>query len=138
MVRHKQPESLFSLCHKWFCRYLGEKVLLTSYDGSVGGVNAAAAAVPNGVGGGGVNNPPSLSNVRLRLRPFFCEHLPVVIRTSLLEEVGHRLKSGSGGGDCDYGRSMLYLLNLLLSKEIKRLKVIIISSSTVVFTKHTH
>ena len=121
MVRHKQPESLFSLCHKWFCRYLGEKVVSSSYYESGcggGGVNNN----PNG-GNNNNNNPQTLSNVRLRLRPFFVEHLPVVIRTSLLEEVGHCLKSGGGGGDCDYGRSMLYLLNLLLSKEIKRLKV---------------
>ena len=108
MVRHKQPESLFSHCHKWFCRYLGEKVVSAGYET--------------------VNNQ-TLSNVRLRLRPFFVEHLPVVIRTSLLEEVGQCLKSG--GGDCDYGRSMLYLLNLLLSKEIKRLKVrLILFAST--------
>lgn len=113
MVRHKQPPSLFCLCHAWFCRYLGEKVL-SGYEGVGGGLGT-------GTGIGNTNNNQTLSNIRLKLRPFFVEHLPVVIRTSLLEEVAQGLKAG--GGDCDYGRSMLYLLNLLLSKEVKRLKV---------------
>lgn len=63
--------------------------------------------------------------MRSKLRPFFVEHLPVVVRTSLLEETGEFLyhKSSLAGVDCNYGRSLLYLLHLLLSSEVRRLKV---------------
>lgn len=104
MVRHKQPKPLYGLCHKKFSEYLGNKVVRAGYDGA---------------------NNHTLSAVRLKLRPFFVEHIPVVVRTSLLEETGEFLfqKSLANGVDCDYGRSVLYLLYLLLSKEIRRLKV---------------
>lgn len=106
MVRHKQPCTLYRLCHRRFCQYLGDKVVRAGYDGA----NA------------------TLSAVRLKLRPFFVEHIPVAVRTSLLEETTDFLyaksQPSSGGVDCfDYGRSVLYLLHLLLSKEIRRLKV---------------
>ena len=104
MVRHKQPKSLYALSHKRFSEYLGNKVVRAGYDGA---------------------NNKTLSAVRLKLRPFFVEQIPVVVRTSLLEETADFLfqKSLNLDADCDYGRSILYLLHLLLSKEIKRLKV---------------
>ena len=104
MVQHKQPKTLYRLCHKWFSEYLGDKVVNAGYVD---------------------NNKQTLSTVRLKLRPFFVEHLPVVVRTSLLQETGEFLfqKSLVSGVDCDYGRSVLYLLYLLLSKEVKTLKV---------------
>ncbi len=108
MVRHKQPKSLYQLCHHWFSDYLGECVVSANYEG-------AANSKCN----------QTLSNVKNKLRPFFVEHIPAVVRTSLLQETGALLfqKSLLSGVDCDYGRSVLYLLYLLLSQEVKSLKV---------------
>ncbi len=111
MVRHKQPPRLYHLCHRRFCEYLGQKVVKAGYEGTSGS-NAL------------------LSAVRLKWRPYFLENIPVAVRTSLLEETSVYLFTKSqqlnanGNMDCfDYGRSVLYLLHLLLSKEIKRLSV---------------
>ena len=62
---------------------------------------------------------------RSKLRPFFLEHLPAIVRTSLLEDTARFLlvKSLASGVDCDYGKSVLHLLYLLLSPDVKRLKV---------------
>ncbi len=89
MVGHKQPKSLYQLCHHWFSEYLGERVVSANCEG-------AANQRCN----------QTLSTVRLRLRPFFVEHIPAVVRTSLLQETGEMLfqKSLLSGVDCDYGR----------------------------------
>ncbi|TRY72356.1 hypothetical protein TCAL_01007 [Tigriopus californicus] len=107
MVKYKQPKKLYDLCHKWFCEYLGDKVMSAGHDS----ISSA--------------KHQTLSLVRVKLRPFFVEHLPVVVRSSLLEATSEFLlqKSLLSGVDCDYGRSILYLLYLLLSKEVKQLKV---------------
>ena len=62
-----------------------------------------------------------LSTVRAKLRPFFLEHLPGSVRTTLLEDTASFLlqKSLLTGVDCDYGKSVLHLLYLLLSPEVK-------------------
>ena len=67
----------------------------------------------------------SLATVRSKLRPFFLEQLPASVRTSLLEDTATFLlaKSLAAGVDCDYGKSVLHLLYLLLSPDVKRLKV---------------
>lgn len=108
MVLHNQPRSLYALCHRWFSAYLGDKVVKAGYRHNLG-----------------TNCNQTLSLVRQKLRPFFVEHIPVVVRTSLLEETAEFLfqKSLLAGVDCDYGRSILYLLHLFLTKEVKRLKV---------------
>jgi len=51
--------------------------------------------------------------------------LPACVRTSLLEDTANFLlqKSLEAGVDCDYGKSVLHLLYLLLSHDVKRLKV---------------
>ena len=56
---------------------------------------------------------------------FFFEQLPASVRTSLLEDTAHFLlqKSLAAGVDCDYGKSVLHLLYLLLSPDVRRLKV---------------
>ena len=47
------------------------------------------------------------------------------VRTSLLEDTANFLlgKSLAAGVDCDYGKSVLHLLYLLLSPDVRRLKV---------------
>ena len=47
------------------------------------------------------------------------------MRTTLLEDTANFLlvKSLAAGVDCDYGKSVLHLLYLLLSPDVKRLKV---------------
>ncbi len=106
MVRHKQPKSLYQLCHQWFSEYLCEKVVSVGY-GDAARCNHA------------------LSNVRQRLRPFFIEHLPAMVRTTLLHDTGELLfhRAQLAGVDCDYGRSLLYLLYLLFTREVRSLKV---------------
>lgn len=91
MVRHKQPKSLFHISQEWFCQYLGERVLLSSAAGC-------------GQDGAGAAKHQTLSLVRLKLRPFFMEQLPVVVRSGLLEEtseflVRRSLVSGLYDGD---------------------------------------
>ena len=106
MVRHKEVPPLYTQCHRQFVAYLGKKVVKASYDESRG--NA------------------TLSAVRQRLRPYFIENIPSAVRTTLLKETAEFLlsKSQEQGFECfDYGRSILYLLHLLLSKEVKRLSV---------------
>jgi len=87
MTRHRRPPSLYGLCHRWFAEHLCERV--TAAEGHAGG-----------------RCNQILSDVRLRLRPFFVEHLPAVVRTSLLREASEMLlkKSLVSGVDCDYGR----------------------------------
>ncbi len=89
MVHHKQPKSLYQLCHHWFSDYLGSRV-----------------ATANSEGVATQRSNQTLSNVRLKLRPFFVEHIPAVVRTSLLQETGDLLfqRSLLSGVDCDYGR----------------------------------
>ena len=62
---------------------------------------------------------------RSKLRPYFLEQLPASVRTTLLEDTASFLlvKSLASGVDCDYGKSVLHLLYLLLSHDVKRLKV---------------
>lgn len=59
------------------------------------------------------------------MRPYFLEQLPASVRTTLLEDTANFLlvKSLAAGVDCDYGKSVLHLLYLLLSPDVKRLKV---------------
>jgi hypothetical protein len=71
MVRHREPRPLYSLCHRQFVEYLGEKVVKAGYDSSQGHV--------------------VLSTVRLKWRPFFLEHIPVAVRTSLIHETSEFL-----------------------------------------------
>ena len=106
MVHHKEVPPLYTLCHRQFVAYLGKKLVKASFDESRG--NA------------------TLSAVRQKLRPFFIENIPSAVRTTLLQETADFLlsKSQEQGFECfDYGRSILYLLHLLLSKEVKRLAV---------------
>jgi len=104
MVRHKQPPSLYSLTHAWVCSFIGDRVVNTGYDSPA---------------------QQTLATVRGKLRPFFIEQLPASVRTSLLEDTANFLlaKSLAAGVDCDYGKSVLHLLYLLLSPDVKRLKV---------------
>ena len=121
MVKHKQPPTLYALCHAWFCEHLAARVA----NSGRGGADGRAGTVGI-VGGAPLSCNQTLSAVRTKLRPFFVEHLPAVVRASVLEETSELLlqKSlGAAGVDCDYGRSILYLISLLLSKEVKRLKV---------------
>ena len=121
MVKHKQPPTLYALCHAWFCEHLAARVA----NSGRGGADGRAGTVGI-VGGAPLSCNQTLSAVRTKLRPFFVEHLPAVARASVLEETSELLlqKSlGAAGVDCDYGRSILYLISLLLSKEVKRLKV---------------
>ncbi len=92
MVRHKEPKSLYALCHHWFSDYLGERVVSANYEGAAN-----------------QRSNQTLSQVRLRLRPFFVEHIPAVVRTSLLNETGDILfqRSQLSGVDCDYGRFVI-------------------------------
>ncbi len=129
MVRHKQPKRLYDLCHAWFCHHLAARVANAAtgcHDGR-GGIGGAGGNAVGLCGSAPLTTNQTLSAVRMKLRPFFVEHLPAMVRTSLLEDTSELLlqKSslGSGGVDCDYGRSVLYLISLLLSKEVKRLKV---------------
>ena len=99
MVRHKQPKSLFQISQEWFCQYLGERVLLSSAAG--GGHDGAGAA-----------KHQTLSLVRLKLRPFFMEQLPVVVRSGLLEETSEflvRRSLGSGLHDANHAISSGHL-----------------------------
>ena len=104
MVRHKQPGSLYALTHAWVCSFIGDRVVNTGYDSPA---------------------QQSLATVRTKLRPFFIEQLPASVRTSLLEDTANFLlqKSLAAGVDCDYGKSVLHLLYLLLSPDVRRLKV---------------
>jgi len=104
MVRHKQPASLYTLCHSWVSCYIGDRLVNTGYDSPA---------------------QQTLATVRAKLRPFFLEQLPACVRTTLLEETANFLlaKSLAAGVDCDYGKSVLLLLYLLLSQDVKRLKV---------------
>ena len=83
MVRHKQPPRLSDLCQAWFSRHLGEKVLTSATVGLSG--------VGHEVGVGGAAKHQTLSLVRLKLRPFFMEQLPVCVRSELLEETSEFL-----------------------------------------------
>ena len=101
MVRHKQPKSLFQISQEWFCQYLGERVLLSSAAGGGGGHDGAGAA-----------KHQTLSLVRLKLRPFFMEQLPVVVRSGLLEETSEflvRRSLVSGLYDDDHATSSGHL-----------------------------
>jgi len=104
MVRHKQPSSLYNLTHAWVCTFIGDHVVNTGYDSPA---------------------QQTLATVRGKLRPFFIEQLPASVRTSLLEDTANFLlaKSLAAGVDCDYGKSVLHLLYLLLSPDVRRLKV---------------
>jgi len=104
MVRHRQPASLYSLTHAWVCSFLGDRVVNTGYDSPA---------------------QQSLATLRTKLRPFFLTWLPASVRTSLLEDTASFLlaKSLATGVDCDYGKSVLHLLYLLLSADVRRLKV---------------
>jgi len=104
MVRHRQPGSLYGLTHAWLCSYIGDRLVNTGYDSPA---------------------QQSLATVRSKLRPFFIEQLPASVRTSLLEDTANFLlvKSLAAGVDCDYGKSVLHLLYLLLSPDVRRLKV---------------
>ncbi len=106
MVQHKEVPSLYSLCHQTFVAYLGDKVFKASYDENKG--NA------------------TLSAFKQKLRPFFIQHIPSAVRSSLIEETSKFLFSKTQEYNVDYldyGRSLLYLLHLLFSKEITRLSV---------------
>ena len=85
MVRHKQPKSLFALSHKRFSEFLGGKVVRATYDGA---------------------NNKTLSTVRLKLRPFFLEEIPAVVRTSLLEETAAYLFQKSLNLDTDFNTQL--------------------------------
>ena len=98
MVQFNEPKSLYDLCHNWYAAYLGDKILSARSDNA------------------------TLSSIRHKLRPFFLDHIPVLVRTSLLEETADFLTSNRSI-ERDYGRSVLYLLNLLLSPEVRRLRV---------------
>jgi len=104
MVRHKQPASLFATTHKWVARYIGDRLVNSGYD---------------------TPSKQTLTTVRLKLRPYFMEHLPASLRATLLEHTGAHLleKSLAAGVDCDYGKSVLHLLYLLLSPDVRKLKV---------------
>ena len=104
MVRHRQPASLYSLTHAWVCSFIGDRVVNTGYDSPA---------------------QQTLATVRGKLRPFFIEQLPASVRTTLLEDTANFLlaKSLAAGVDCDYGKSVLHLLYLLLSPDVRRLKV---------------
>jgi hypothetical protein len=119
-MKHKQPKKLYNLCHDWFCEHLAARVANAGCPDGRGNYGV-------GIGNGGapLSCNQALSAVRMKLRPFFVEHLPAVVRTSLLEETSDILlqKSLTSGVDCDYGRSVLYLISLLLSREVKSLKV---------------
>ena len=122
MVKHQQPPTLYALCHAWFCEHLTARVANSGRadGGRPGGPTMGI------VGGAPLSCNQTLSAVRTKLRPFFVEHLPAVVRASVLEETSElllRKSLGAAGVDCDYGRSILYLISLLLSKEVKRLKV---------------
>lgn len=104
MVRYKQPATLYQITHTWMCRFIGDRVVNSGYDSPT---------------------QQTLSTVRAKLRPFFLEHLPGSVRTSLLEDTANFLleKSLVTGVDCDYGKSVLHLLYLLLSPEVRKLRV---------------
>jgi len=104
MVRHKQPPSLYTGTHNWVSRFIGDRLVRSGYDTPA---------------------QQTLSTVRIKLRPYFIEQLPSSLRTTLLEETAAFLlqKSSAVGVDCDYGRSVLYLLYLLLTPDVKKLKV---------------
>jgi len=104
MVRHKQPGSLYALTHAWVCSFIGDRVVNSGYDSPA---------------------QQTLATVRSKLRPFFISQLPASVRTSLLEDTANFLlqKSLAAGVDCDYGKSVLHLLYLLLSPDVRRLKV---------------
>jgi len=109
MVRHKEVEQLYVLCHREFAQYLGDRLIKSSYNERKG-FNA------------------TLSTVRQKLRPYFLEHIPTAVRSSLIEATSEFLFNARtqeySAVDClDYGRSLLYLLHLLMSKEIQRLSV---------------
>ena len=101
MVKHKQPPTLYALCHAWFCEHLAARVA----NSGRGGADGRAGTVGI-VGGAPLSCNQTLSAVRTKLRPFFVEHLPAVVRASVLEETSELLlqKSlGAAGVDCDYG-----------------------------------
>jgi len=104
MVRHKEPGSLFATTQKWVSRYIGDRLVNSGYD---------------------TPSQQTLNIVRSKLRPYFIEYLPASLRATLLEETGAHLleKSLAAGVDCDYGKSVLHLLYLLLSPDVRKLKV---------------
>lgn len=67
MVHHHQPRSLYARCHAWFCAHLADNVVGASYDGA--------------------RQRGSLSVVKLKLRPFFTDHIPGSVRSPCRQEI---------------------------------------------------
>ena len=97
------------LCHKWLVHYLGQKVLHQA-EHAHGGVGSA-------------KQQTALALVRLKARPFLMDQLPVMMRSSLLMDTADYILRRSLVCGSDYGKAILFLLYLLLSKEVKKLRI---------------
>jgi hypothetical protein len=143
MARHKDVPKLYTLVHQWLVEWIGEHIVRAGYDGCNTGATSASALAVSGLLAGCANQAQALSVVKMKIRPHFVETLPASVRATLIEDAANFLLRRSPGSNAswggpsmspssaaspldspvDYGRSLLHLLHLLLSKEVRCLKI---------------